>query len=64
VRTLLLLSGVFMAMTLVVFAVYGLFAGAVRQHVLARPRVIVWMRRAFAAAFVGLGAKLAATEAG
>ncbi len=62
--TLLLLSGVFMAMTFVVFAVYGLFAGAVRQHVLARPRVIAWMRRAFAAAFVGLGAKLAVTDAG
>lgn len=56
------LSGVFMAMTFVVFAVYGLFAAAVRDHVLARPRVLLWLRRSFAAAFVGLSAKLALTE--
>ena len=60
---LLALSGVFMAMTFVVFAVYGLCAGGVRRHLLARPRIVVWMRRMFAAAFVGLGAKLAVTEA-
>lgn len=27
-----------------------------------RPRVLTWMRRTFAAAFVGLGAKLALSE--
>jgi hypothetical protein len=27
--------------------------------VISRPRVLTWMRRSFAAAFVGLGAKLA-----
>lgn len=56
------MSGVFMAMTLVVFAVYGLFAAGVRDHVLSRPTVLLWMRRSFAAAFVALGAKLALTE--
>jgi threonine/homoserine/homoserine lactone efflux protein len=56
------LSAVFMAMTLVVFVVYGLFAAAVRDHVLSRPRVLTWMRRSFAAAFVALGAKLAFVE--
>lgn len=56
------MSGVFMAMTFVVFAVYGLFAAAVRDHVLSRPRVMLWLRRTFAAAFVALGAKLALTE--
>lgn len=56
------MSGVFMAMTLVVFALYGLFAAYVRDHVLSRPRVMLWMRRTFAAAFVALGAKLALTE--
>lgn len=55
------LSGVFMAMTFVVFAIYGIFAAAVRRHVVSRPRVLTWMRRAFAAAFVALGAKLAFT---
>jgi len=56
------MSGVFMAMTFVVFAVYGLFAASVRDHVLSRPKVMLWLRRTFAAAFVALGAKLALTE--
>ncbi|QDO96109.1 LysE family translocator [Ferrovibrio terrae] len=56
------MSGVFMAMTFAVFAVYGLFAAAVRDHVLSRPQVMLWLRRTFAAAFVALGAKLALTE--
>ncbi len=53
------LSAVFMAMTFVVFVGYGLFASAVRDHVISRPRVLTWMRRSFAAAFVALGFKLA-----
>jgi threonine/homoserine/homoserine lactone efflux protein len=56
------LSGVFMLATFVIFSIYGVFAAAVRQHVISRPRVITWMRRSFAAAFVGLGIKLALTE--
>ena len=56
------LSGVFMLMTFVVFVGYGLFAAAVRDRVLSRPRVLTWMRRCFAAAFVALGARLALTE--
>ncbi|WP_298721608.1 LysE family translocator [uncultured Ferrovibrio sp.] len=59
---MLAMSGVFMAITLVVFALYGLFAAAVRDHVIGRPKVLLWMRRSFAAAFVALGAKLAVTE--
>jgi len=53
------LSAVFMLMTFVVFVGYGLFAAAVRDHIISRPRVLAWMRRSFAAAFVALGAKLA-----
>jgi threonine/homoserine/homoserine lactone efflux protein len=56
------LSGVFMAMTFVVFALYGLVAAAMRDKVVGRPKVMAWMRRTFAAAFVALGAKLALTE--
>jgi threonine/homoserine/homoserine lactone efflux protein len=56
------LSGVFMALTFVVFVGYGLFAAAIRTHVISRPRVLAWMRRTFAAAFVALGAKLALAE--
>ena len=53
------LSGVFMALTFVVFVGYGLFAASIRNHVISRPRVLVWMRRTFAGAFALLGAKLA-----
>jgi threonine/homoserine/homoserine lactone efflux protein len=56
------LSSVFMAMTFVIFAVYGLFAAAMRDHVVTRPAVMAWMRRTFAAAFVALGARLALQE--
>jgi threonine/homoserine/homoserine lactone efflux protein len=56
------LSGVFMAMTFVVFAIYGLFAAAMREHVISRPAVMTWMRRTFAAAFVALGLRLALQE--
>ncbi|HEX6093924.1 MAG TPA: LysE family transporter, partial [Dongiaceae bacterium] len=59
---MLLLSAVFMLLTFVVFVGYGLFAASVRSHVISRPRVLAWMRRAFAAAFVALGAKLALAE--
>jgi threonine/homoserine/homoserine lactone efflux protein len=59
---MLMLSVVFMLLTFVVFVGYGLFAAAVREHVISRPRVVTWMRRAFAAAFVALGAKLAFAE--
>lgn len=53
------LSLVFMAMTFVVFVAYGVFAASVRDRMLSRPGVLKWMRRGFAAAFVGLGIKLA-----
>jgi len=54
-----MLSGVFMLMTFLVFVGYGLFAASIRDHVISRPRVLTWMRRTFAAAFVALGARLA-----
>jgi len=56
------LSAVFMALTFVVFVGYGLFAAAIRQHVITRPKILTWMRRAFAGAFVALGAKLAVAD--
>ena len=56
---MLLLSAVFMLMTFVVFVGYGLFAASIRDHVISRPRVLTWMRRTLAAAFVALGARLA-----
>ena len=62
VARMLELSGVFMAMTFVVFVIYGLFAASVRRQIIARPRVLTWMRRLFAGAFVALGARLALSE--
>jgi threonine/homoserine/homoserine lactone efflux protein len=56
------LSGVFMAMTFVIFAIYGIFAASMRDRVVSSPSVMAWMRRTFAAAFVMLGARLALTE--
>ena len=53
------LSAVFMLLTLAVFIAYGSFAAAIRKHVISRPRVLTWMRRVFAGAFVALGARLA-----
>jgi len=56
------LSATFMALTFIVFVGYGLFASAIRAHVISRPRILVWLRRSFAAAFVALGAKLALAD--
>jgi len=56
------LSAVFMLLTFVVFVGYGLFAASIRNHVVSRPRVLTWMRRTFAGAFVALGAKLALAD--
>ena len=52
-------SAVFMAMTLGVFAIYGVCAATLRDRVLSRPAVLQWMRGGFAAVFLGLGLKLA-----
>lgn len=56
------LSAAFMAMTFIVFVLYGLFAGLVRDRVVTRPAVMTWLRRAFAGGFALLGAKLAFAE--
>jgi threonine/homoserine/homoserine lactone efflux protein len=62
VGRMLLLSGIFMLATLVVFVGYGLVAAAMRDRVLSRPRVMAWLRRVFAASFVALGARLALAD--
>jgi len=56
------LSLVFMAVTFVVFAIYGLFAAGMRRHVLGRPRVVAWMRRTFAGTYVLLAGRLAVQD--
>ncbi|MFB4353777.1 LysE family translocator [Microbacterium sp. LS_15] len=56
---MVMLSLVFMAMTFVVFALYGVFAAAMRNQVITRPKVMAWLRRTFAATYVLLAGRLA-----
>ncbi|MDQ3612611.1 MAG: LysE family translocator [Actinomycetota bacterium] len=56
------LSAVFMLVTFAVFAVYGVFAAAVRSHVISRPAVVARMRRVFGAAFLALAGRLALAD--
>ncbi len=62
VSRMLGLSAVFMLLTFIVFVGYGLLAVAIRRQVIARPRVLTWLRRVFAGAFIALGARLALAE--
>ncbi|MEJ7875935.1 MAG: LysE family translocator [Solirubrobacterales bacterium] len=56
---LLELSTIFVLLTLAVFCAYGVLAATVREQVIGRPRVLIWMRRIFAGSFLGLSLKLA-----
>lgn len=60
---IVLLGGVFMAMTLAVFVLYGIFAAEARVLLTARPGVVRWMNRGFAAAFAALAGRLALERA-
>ncbi|MBF4461280.1 MULTISPECIES: LysE family translocator [unclassified Rathayibacter] len=53
------LSLVFMVLTFVVFALYGVFAATMRNQVITRPKVMAWLRRTFAATYVLLAGRLA-----
>jgi threonine/homoserine/homoserine lactone efflux protein len=59
---MLSLSSVFMAMTFVVFVIYGVFAASIRDRIVSRPTVMNGLRKTFAAAFVALGVKLALAD--
>ncbi|WP_273545167.1 LysE family translocator [Heliomarina baculiformis] len=56
---MLLLSGIFMAMTFAIFVLYGAFAAKIRSHVEGTPSILAWMKRGFSLAFLMLAAKLA-----
>ena len=60
--TMIGLSVAFMIVTFVVFAGYGIFAAAARDHVLRRPPVLRWLRRSFAATYLLLAGRLALQE--
>ena len=59
---MLLLSAIFMLMTLAVFVVYGLLAHTFRHFVVESARVQTLLRYGFTAAFIGLASKLALTD--
>lgn len=59
---MLILSGVFMAMTLGIFIAYGLCANGVRAYVVNSSKTILRLQRSFAVIFAVLGVKLAMTE--
>jgi threonine/homoserine/homoserine lactone efflux protein len=56
------LSGVFMLVTFVVFAGYGVLAASFRERVRSRPRSVIWLRRAFAGSYAALACRLALTQ--
>lgn len=60
---MLLLGGVFMALTLAVFAVYGIFAAFVRSRLLESATSMRWLNRSFAAIFAALAGRLALERA-
>lgn len=61
VPLMLRLGVVFMLVTLLVFALYGLLAAGVREQVIGRPQVTTWLRRVFAGSYLALAGRLAAS---
>ncbi len=57
------MGAVFMALTFGVFVIYGVFAAAARDRLLASAGAMRWLNRGFAAIFAGLGARLALERA-
>lgn len=57
------LGAIFMAMTFVVFAVYGVFAAQARVMVLGNAGLMKWLNRSFAAIFAALAGRLAMERA-
>ena len=59
---MLILGGVFMALTFLVFALYAALAAGLRRQVLGRPKVMLWPQRSFAAALGLMGLRLALAD--
>jgi threonine/homoserine/homoserine lactone efflux protein len=59
---MVILSIIFMAMTFIIFVLYGISANGVRRYFVSSPKILMWLQRTFAATFAALGAKLAMTE--
>ena len=59
---MLILGGVFMALTFLVFAIYAALAAGLRRQVLNRPGIMAWTQRSFAAALGVMGLRLALAD--
>lgn len=57
------LGGVFMALTFVIFVLYGVFASFARTWLLQSKTVMTWLNRSFAGIFAALGLRLAFEKA-
>ncbi|MEM9427720.1 MAG: LysE family translocator [Pseudomonadota bacterium] len=55
---MLLLSAIFMAMTFLVFVIYGTFAARLRASLLENEMLMKWAKRGFAVAFITLSLRL------
>lgn len=60
---MLILGTIFMALTFLIFALYGTFAGIARDRLLASDRAMAWLNRSFAALFAALAGRLALERA-
>ena len=58
----LVLGMIFIAMTILIFIAYGLFASLLRQRVLNSPRIMKAIKWCFASVFMALGVRLALSE--
>lgn len=58
----LILGGIFMALTIVIFICYGLFASLLRDKVLNSPKILKSIKWCFASVFMALGVKLALSD--
>ncbi len=59
---MLLLGGVFMAQTIVVFGLYGWCAAALGGWMRRTPRASLWLDRVSGCIFIGLGLRVALTK--
>lgn len=60
---MVLLGSVFMALTFVIFVLYGVFAAAARERILESHTAMKWLNRSFAAVFAALAGRLAIERA-
>ena len=59
---MIMLSAVFMGITLIVFALYGILAGGISEYLMNSPKAVKRLQQAFAVILAGFAVKLAVSE--